>query len=204
MNKEKEIVSAPPSKGKTSIASVARRWGAAACERFRQNRNRRICLVLSLALVFAGCTIKYSFNGANIPAAAQTFSVAYFPNNAQMVAPILSQTITDALVERMERQTRLVQVNDGGDLTFEGEITGYDSRPSSVSADEYTMKNRLTITVRVRYTSVLEPENNYSKSFSSYLEYDTSTPLQEAEVSLIPDIVDELVTQIFNAAVANW
>ncbi len=158
----------------------------------------------SLVLLAAGCTIKYSFNGANIPVDAKTFSVAYFPNNAQMVAPVLSQTLTDALIERFERQTRLSQVNENGDLAFEGEITGYDSRPSSVSGEEYTVKNRLTITVTVRFTSLLEPEYNYSKSFSAYSEYDTSTPLQEAENSLIPEIVDELVTQIFNAAVANW
>ena len=167
-------------------------------------RQFYLLLSMSLILLSAGCTIKYSFSGASIPDAAKTFSVAYFPNNAQMVAPVLSQTMTDALVERMERQTKLSQITEGGDLAFEGEITGYDSRPSSVSGDEYTVENRLTITVRVRFTSVLEPQWNYSKSFSSYLSYPTSTPLQEAENSLIPEIVDDLVTQIFNAAVANW
>lgn len=148
--------------------------------------------------------MKYSFNGANIPVDAQTFSVAYFPNNAQMVAPVLSQTLTDAMIERMERQTRLTQVTEEGDLRFEGEIVGYDSRPASVSGDEYTTMNRLTITVRVRFTNELEPQYNYSKSFSSYGEYSTQTPLQEAENTLIPEITDDLVTQIFNAAVANW
>lgn len=174
---------------------------------FPRGRNRRLSLfAAATVLLLAGCTIKYSFNGANIPVEAKTFSVAYFPNNAQMVAPILSQTLTDALIERMERQTRLSQSSDAGaaDLMFEGEITGYDSRPSSVSGDEYTTMNRLTISVRVRYTSVYEPEYNYSKMFSAYSDYDTSTPLQSAEGTLIPEIVDELVTQIFNAAVANW
>jgi hypothetical protein len=169
----------------------------------------RLKHILKVATVFAGavltgCSIKYSFSGASIPEAAKTFSVAYFPNNAQMVAPVLSQTLTDALVERLERQTKLVQVTEGGDLAFEGEIVGYDSRPSSVSGEEYTVENMLTITVRVRFKSVLEPQYDYSKSFSANLPYSTATPLQEAENSLIPEIVDELVTQIFNAAVANW
>lgn len=164
---------------------------------------KRVILAL-MCVALAGCTIKYSFNGANIPVDAKTFSVAYFPNNAQMVAPVLSQTMTDALIERMERQTRLTQTAEEGDLTFEGEITGYDSRPSSVSGEEYTTENRLTITVRVQFVNKLEPQYNYSKSFSAYQNYPTSTPLQEAENTLIPQIVDELVTQIFNAAVANW
>ena len=160
--------------------------------------------MLAAIVLACGCTIKYSTTGASIPEAAETFSVAYFPNNAQMVAPVLSQTLTDALIERLERQTNLSQVNENGDLAFEGEITGYDSRPSSVSGEEYTVENRLTITVRVRYTSALEPQYNYSKSFSAHLPYSTAIPLQEAENSLIPEIVEELVTQIFNAAVANW
>jgi hypothetical protein len=164
----------------------------------------KAAFVLSLTLSAAGCVIKYSFTGANIPDAAETFSVSYFPNNAQMVAPVLSQTLTDALIERLERQTRLTQVPEGGDLAFEGEITGYDSRPSSVSGNDYTVENRLTITVRVRYASKLEPQYDYSKSFSANLPYSTSTPLQEAENTLIPEIVEELVTQIFNAALANW
>ncbi len=157
-----------------------------------------------MILVLGGCSIKYSFSGANIPVDAQTFSVAYFPNNAQMVAPVLSQTMTDALIERMERQTRLSQSVEDGDLSFEGEITGYDSRPSSVSGEEYTTENRLTITVRVQFNNKLEPQYNYSKSFLAYQNYSTATPLQEAENTLIPEIVDELVTQIFNAALANW
>lgn len=166
--------------------------------------NKRFWIALLAVAVLAGCTIKYSFTGGSVPKEAKTFSVAYFPNNAQMVAPILSQTLTDALVERLERQTHLTQVPENGDFAFEGEITGYDSRPSSVSGEEYTVENTLTITVRVRFASVLEPQYDYSKSFSANLPYSTSTPLQEAENTLIPEIVEELVTQIFNAAVANW
>ena len=48
-----------------------------------------------VALLAAGCgmTVKYSLSGASIPPDAKTFSVAYFPNNATMVAPILSSTL---------------------------------------------------------------------------------------------------------------
>lgn len=164
------------------------------------------CLLLAAVMALTGCQIKYSFNGANIPVDAQTFSVAYFPNNAQMVAPVLSQTMTDAMIERMERQTRLSQVSSEavGDLSFEGEITGYDSRPASVSGDNYTTENQLTITVRVQFINRLEPQYNYSKSFSANANYSTSTPLQAAEGTLIPQIVEDLVNQIFNSAVANW
>lgn len=168
-------------------------------------RKTTISGILALFCILAcGCIVKYSFSGASIPADAKTFSVAYFPNNAQMVTPTLSQEFTDALIERMERQTRLVQVNEGGDLSFEGEITRYETRPSSVSGDEYATQNRLTITVRVQFTNALEPQNNFNQSFSGYSDYPTSTPLQDAEGTMIPEIVEDLVNQIFNAAVAKW
>lgn len=158
----------------------------------------------AICTLVVGCTVKYSFSGASIPEGAKTFTVAYFPNNAQMVTPTLSQVFTDALIDRMERQTRLVQVNDGGDLSFEGEITRYETRPSSISGDEHATQNRLTITVRVQYTNAIEPQNNFNQSFSAYSDYPTTTPLQDAEGTLIPEIVEDLVNQIFNAALAKW
>ena len=52
-------------------------------------------LVIALTAVLVSCTVKYSLSGASIPPDAKTFSVAYFPNNAPMVAPVLSATMTD-------------------------------------------------------------------------------------------------------------
>ena len=117
-------------------------------------KNKIICCALLLAaLVTAGCgvTIKYSLSGASIPPDAKTFSVAYFPNNAPMVEPILSTTLTDALIDKFTRQTRLAQVDEGGDFAFEGEITGYSSTTASVASDDYALLNRLSITVKVRF-----------------------------------------------------
>ncbi len=169
--------------------------------RFALRKKIGMAALLAMTFLSAGCTIKYSFDGANIPVNAETFSVGYFRNDAQMVAPMLSDAMTNAMIERLERQTRLTQVKTTGKSEDQ---TGYDSRPSSVSGNEYTTENRLTITVRVQFTNTLEPQYNYSKSFSAYLPYPTSTPLQSAENSLIPEIVEDLVTQIFNAALSNW
>ena len=84
-----------------------------------------------------GVSIKYSLSGASIPPDAKTFSVAYFPNNATMVSPILSSTLTEALVDMFTRRTRLMQVDEGGDFAFEGEIVNYTSTTASVSSDDY-------------------------------------------------------------------
>jgi len=57
----------------------------------------------------------------------------------------------------------------------------------------------------VRFTNALEPQYNINnRTFSAFADYDSSKLLQEVEGSLIPEIVEKLVDDIFNAAVSNW
>lgn len=169
---------------------------------------RKIYYIIALMAVamfgVSSCQIKYSLSGASISPAASTVSVAYFPNNAAMVATSLSNTLTESLQDKFQRQTRLTLVTSGGDLNFEGEITNYTSVASSISGEEYATTNRLTITVNVRFTNLVDPNYNYSQSFSAYSDYSTDILLTDAEDTLIPEIVDMLVDDIFNAAVSNW
>ncbi len=155
-------------------------------------------------LLLTSCKVSYTLSGASISPEAKTVSIPYFPNSATMVAPILSSTLTDALQDKFSRQTRLTIVREDGDLAFEGEITNYTSTPTAVTADEYASLNRLTITVRVRFTNKIEPEYNFERTFSQYQDYDSNLMLSSVEGTLIPEIVDELVEDIFNAAVSNW
>ena len=163
--------------------------------------------LLAIAAVMTGCgvSIKYSLSGASIPPDAKTFSVAYFPNNATMVSPILSSTLTEALVDMFTRRTRLMQVDEGGDFAFEGEIVNYTSTTASVSgSSETALLNRLTITVNVRFTNAVDESMSWKKTFSAFEDFDSSKLLNEIEGELIPQIVDKLVTDIFQASAANW
>ena len=162
-------------------------------------------VVCSMSLV--GCIFMrggYSFSGASIPDAAKTFSVAYFPNNAPMVSPTLSTMFTEALKDKFSLQTELQLVEEGGDFAFEGEITGYSSTTASVSSDNYAQLNRLTITVRVEFTNVVEPNNSFVQTFSQFADYDSQQLLLDIQTELDQQIVDQIVTDIFMAAAANW
>lgn len=166
--------------------------------------RKLIAILAAVLLTSCGVAIKYSLSGASIPPDAKTFSVAYFPNNATMVSPILSSTLTDALVDIFSRRTRLQQVEEGGDFAFEGEITNYTSVTASVSSDDYALLNRLTITVNVRFTNAIDETMSFTKSFSAYEDYDSTQLLTEVEGTLIPEIVDKIVTDIFMASASNW
>ena len=166
---------------------------------------KKFIILLAAALtLLTACTVKYSLSGASIPPDAKTFSVAYFPNNAPMVAPILSATLTDELSQRFASRTSLVQVEEGGDFAFEGEIVGYSSTTSSVSSGDYALQNRLTISIKVKFTNAIDDKMSFNRNFSAYADYDSTKLLTEVEGDLIPQIVEQLVTDIFQAAASNW
>ena len=121
-----------------------------------------------------------------------------------MVAPSLSATLTDELTQRFATRTVLTQVPEGGDFAFEGEITGYTSTTSSVSSGDYALQNRLTITIKVKFTNAIDDKMSFNRNFSRYADYDSTKLLTEVEGELIAQIVEELVTDIFQASASNW
>lgn len=167
-----------------------------------------ITLITALSLLFTtGCGYKVTYNlsGGSIPPEAHTFSVAYFPNNAPMVAPTLSNALTEGLRDKFSRQTRLQQVEEGGDFAFEGEITNYTSTTASVSSGDYALQNRLTITVKVNFQNAVDQTTSFNaKTFSSYADYDASQLLVDVQDQLIEEIVEDLVNDIYMAAAGNW
>lgn len=163
-----------------------------------------LALVLMLMLGNS-CSVRYSFSGASIDPSIKTVSVGYFQNMAAMVVPILSPTFTDALTQKLQQQTRLQVVREDGDISFSGEIIDYRSDPVAISGDEYALKNRLTIGIKVTFVNPKQPQWAFvDKTFSDYEDYDSSKLLSSVEGTLIPQIVAKLVDKVFNEALANW
>lgn len=159
--------------------------------------------VVALAFVCTGCGV-YSFSGASIPAEAKTISVAYFPNHAQLINPMLSNDFTTALRDAMMNQTTLDMIDDGGDLAFEGEITDYKTMPVAITASQTAAMNRLTITVKVRFSNRFDDSKDFEQSFSHYEDYPSDQDLNAVQESLTATIIEALVEDIFNKALVNW
>lgn len=150
------------------------------------------------------CKISYSFSGASISPQVKTFSVQYFQNRASLVQPGLSQSLTDALIDKCKSQTNLKSVNGIGDVNFEGEISDYNTRPLTVAADAQAAMNRFTISVKVKFTNSIEPELSFEQTFSRYEDYNSNLDLSSVEGDLSGQIVDMIVEDIFNQAFVNW
>jgi hypothetical protein len=164
----------------------------------------QILLIISAGLVFlAGCKITYSFTGASTEG-LKTVSIQTFQNRASLVQPGLSRNITDALIDKCKAQTNLKIVTGLGDANFEGSITDYNTKPLTVGADAQAATNRFTITVHVKFTNSIKPDNNFEQNFSRYEDYSSNQELSAVEAELSEKIVELLIEDIFNKAFVNW
>ncbi len=171
---------------------------------YRSNYDHLFNAVMVILICFfAGCGV-YSFTGASIPAEAKTVSIAYFTNNAPLVEPTLSQSITDALRDRFQSQTSLSLVTESGDLQLEGVITDYSTRPIAIQGNETAALNRLSITVKVTFINTIDPVRDFESSFTRFEDYPSSDDLSTVKDNLITQINEALVDDIFNKSVVNW
>lgn len=168
---------------------------------------KKLLLALSLLAiaVIGGCSIvNYSFSGTSIQPDVKTVTINYFDYKALKVNPNLSNDLTEALRDKFRKLTKLEQVDMDGDLELQGEVTGYEVRAAAVTANEVAAHNRLTVTVKLKFTNRKYPEDDFEKNFSAYSDYDSSNSLDAVESSLCQEIIDKLVEDMFNASVAQW
>ena len=161
--------------------------------------------LLVVGFLFAsGCKVNYSFTGASVSPDIKTFSVKYFPNNAPVVNPSLSQLFSEKLKEKIVSQASLSHSDRQADLIFEGRITGYAIQPIAIQTNETAALNRLTITVNVKFTNTKDEKQNFETSFSRYADYDSQVNFATVEQQLSSTITDQIVDDIFNRVFINW
>lgn len=165
----------------------------------------KLFFVLAAAVcIFQGCKFTISLTGGTVDPRAKTVGVATFGNNASLVNPTLSQSFTTALKDKIQGQTPLTIVGSGGDYSIEGEISDYRVAPVAIQGDETAAMNRLTITVRVKFTDSFDEKQNFEQSFSRYADYASSQNLSSVENALVETITEALTDDIFNKAFVNW
>jgi len=155
--------------------------------------------------IISSCSISYSFSGSAIDyTKVSSIAIKDFPNVSPLVYAPLSQKFNETLKDKYTRRTKLKIVRENGDLSLEGEITGYNLTPQAVKEDAYASQTRLTITVSARYTNRTNPDEDFEQTFTAYQEFSNERTIDEVQDELCQLIIDEIVDQIFNETVANW
>jgi hypothetical protein len=157
---------------------------------------------------FSSCGV-YSFTGSGTN--AKTISIEEFFNNTDLGPANLGQTFSNSLKDYMIQNTNLSVVQENGELHLEGIITSYrvtqiaptaSGDPSRIDA---AASSRLTITIKVTYVNSLDETMSFKdKSFSFYRDFSNDLNLTDIEDSLIRQIYEQLILDIFNASIANW
>lgn len=164
-------------------------------------QNTLFIFFFSIFLIGCGA---YSFTGGNT-GDAKTIQIDFFPNQAPLVEPALTQKFTNDLQELFTRQTNLEPATSNGDLHFSGEITDYRITPMSGTSNQTAAQNRLTVTVNVRFVNKLVEKDDFEKTFSFYSDYDANAQLIGGVLeSALDEIVERITQDIFNASVAKW
>ncbi|MFT6997358.1 MAG: hypothetical protein ACJAQ4_001109 [Cryomorphaceae bacterium] len=148
--------------------------------------------------------MNYSFTGADIPADANTFSVQQFQIATPQAGPDYGLVLSEALKDLMLAQTRLDLVAKRGDLQFEGVVTGYRIGNAAISSEEFTTLNRLTITVKMKYTNTIEKDKSFEKNFSRFVDYDSQQNFSTVEAELVEDVNSQITQDIFDTSLGAW
>lgn len=164
------------------------------------NKLRIIVAVIGIAIGLGSC--KVSLSGGNY-GDAKSISINFFPNQAALVQPTLSQSFTEDLRNFFQTQSPLSVVPRNGDLHLEGAITDYRVAPVGIG-NQTASSNRLTITVRVNFTNTLDATKDFETSFSRFADFPASQNLVSVEGELITQINQQLIQDIFNKALINW
>ncbi|MBF45840.1 MAG: hypothetical protein CMD38_06175 [Flavobacteriales bacterium] len=158
---------------------------------------------ISISFTLISCGI-YSFSGASISNEVKNITINTFQNISSLAPPTLSNSLTEALKDKFLSETRLSPIDNDGDLMFNGQITNYTINPIAIQANETASKNRLTISIKVNFINNIDEESNYNKTFSRYVDFESSINLTSIEESLNEEIVSQLIEDIFNEAFTNW
>lgn len=165
---------------------------------------KKLLYIAISALCVTACGI-YSFSGTSIQSDVKSITINYFDYKALKVNPTLSNDLTEQLRNQFRKMTNLEQLDMDGDLEITGEITGYDVKATAITAGDVASQNRLTVTIKVSFTNRKHPEDDFTnKSFSAYSDYDSTNSLDAVESTLVTEIIEKLVDDVFNATVAQW
>jgi len=167
--------------------------------------KKSLVLLLLAGLMLSGC-FRYSFTGTSIPDDVNTVFIPFFADQSSSSIGNLSDRLNQALVDRFINQTRLRLANSqaGADAVLEGSIVNYANEPFSISGNQQTTSNEVTIAVRATFKYTNKEQAEWSKTFSGSDDYDTNENPIEGESTAAENALGQIANDMFNDAVSGW
>lgn len=161
----------------------------------------RLILIVLLVTTAIGCGI-YSPYGAQT-SGASTFSVQDFEPAHPLVSASTAQALSEALRDRVQRQSTLRLVEEG-ELSFSARVVGWEVRPINVQGDETAGANRITVSIVLNYTNAIDESLSTERTFSRYVDLPSDQDVFTQEDVIVEELGDLLSQDMFNATLGNW
>ena len=168
-------------------------------ERYTSMKKKLISfgLVFSLLSFLYGC---YSFKGIAIDPDINTYFVEQFVDNTGSGVPTVAIDFSEKLKDKVRNESRLVFKETDPDIAFSGSISRYDVQTSATAAN-----NKFYIGVRVSLEKFKgEDVEDQDFNLSFFAEFSNEVNFSDVQAELEEQIIDQLVTDVFNKAFTNW
>lgn len=153
--------------------------------------------------LLSSCGI-YSFSGTSLSPDIKSVTVVNFTMATAGGPSNMALQFNEKMKEYYQRNTNLALLPSNGDLQLEGNISGYEVIPAAPTANDQAALNRLSITIQVKFTNNKDEEKNFDQSFTFFKDFPQNQTLSQVESRLIPQILDQLVQDIFNKTAGDW
>ncbi len=163
----------------------------------------RLSLISLMIIALSSCKINYKFSDVQVK--GDTAKVSPFLVQAPLAPPASGQIFTEQFQDMILAQSKLELVNaDSADILIDGNISYYEIRPEGVQNNDVAAQNRLTIRVDVNYVNKIDPQTNFTQSFTRFANYQSTIDISSVESELMEEIFDQISQDIFNRAFGSW
>ena len=166
-------------------------------------------LFVGVIVSLMSCTIRSSFQaGTTANITAESIMIPLAENQAAQSPTSMVLDVTEALRDYYQTNSKLiVNSNQQSDLELYATITDFKSQQMSSTAENGGQATHMELIVKVKI-SYRDNENDdnsiESKTFEQKMPYLATLSLEEAQTSLLPEIIELLTQDIFNSTLARW
>ncbi|HEY5391399.1 MAG TPA: LPS assembly lipoprotein LptE, partial [Hanamia sp.] len=122
------------------------------------------------------------------------------------INPTVAPQLTEKLRQKIISQTRLRKTkNDDANYDISGYVSDYSVVTSGV-ANQSAGTNRLNVTFHLIFKNTVDPDpaKSFETDLTTNYDFAASLTLQQAESSLMDNILKNVTDAIFNKIFSNW
>jgi hypothetical protein len=162
----------------------------------------KVLFLIVSASLLTTCGVYSPYGAAT--SGANTFSIKYFETVHPLVSASTSITISEELIDRIQKQSTLQLIDTDGELKFEGKVIDWNVQPINVQGNETAGANRVTISVDVIFTNNIEPDLSFNRKFNRFYDLPSTQDIHSNTDLVVEEIAALLSQDIFNASLGNW